>query len=219
MVNENFCSDKKIGAIFGPFFGPKFGHFRSKIRFLDIFFENAHQICLKLGQKLWAIALNHRMAVLCLGKFLFWPFLAIFGSKIHCMWWVSKIWAQKVIFSQKGGLNPLFGWKWPFEPKSSKPTTCNVFLTQKWPKTAKTRIFPDTTLPFDDSKQLPTVSDQVLNKSDVRFQRKCPKTWFLSENGQILDQKRVQKWPRFFCQNKNFHWPFLNNKLSLNSKT
>ena len=45
------------------------------IRFPDIFFESAHQICLKLGQKLWTIALNHRMAVLCLGKFLLWPFL------------------------------------------------------------------------------------------------------------------------------------------------
>ena len=39
MVNENFCSDKKIGAIFGPFFGPKFCHFCSKIRFSHIFFK------------------------------------------------------------------------------------------------------------------------------------------------------------------------------------
>ena len=29
--------------------------------------------------------------------------------------------------------------------------------------------------------------------------------------------KRVQKWPPFFCQNKNFHWPLLNNKFSLNN--
>ena len=47
-------------------------------------------------------------------------------------------------------------------------------------------------------KAISPVSDQVLDKSDVWFRRKCPKTWFLSENGQILDQKRVQKWPRFF---------------------
>jgi hypothetical protein len=59
MVNENFCSSKKIGAIFGPFFGPKIGHFRSKIRFLDIFFETAHQIYLKLGQNLATVALNN----------------------------------------------------------------------------------------------------------------------------------------------------------------
>ena len=72
MVNENFCSDKKLEAIFGP---KKFGHFRSKIRFSDIFFKTAHQICLKLGQKLGTIALCHLKAVLCPGKFLFWPFL------------------------------------------------------------------------------------------------------------------------------------------------
>ena len=39
-----------------------------------------------------------------------------------------------------------------------------------------TRIFLDTTLPFNDSKQLSQVSDQVLDKSDVRIRRKCPKT-------------------------------------------
>ena len=39
--------------------------------FLEIFFEIAHRICLKLGQKLGTIALNHQMAVLCLGNFLF----------------------------------------------------------------------------------------------------------------------------------------------------
>ena len=56
------------------------------------------------------------------------------------------------------------------------------------PKMAKARIFSDTTLPFDDPKQLSQDSDQVLDKSDVRFRRKCPKTWFLTENGQILEQ-------------------------------
>ena len=35
-----------------------------------------------------------------------------------------------------------------------------------------TRIFLDTTLTFDDSKQLSQVSDQVLDKSDVRIRRK-----------------------------------------------
>ena len=51
MGNDNFCSGKKSGPFLDPFFGPKFGHFCSKIRFSDIFFESAHQICLKLGQK------------------------------------------------------------------------------------------------------------------------------------------------------------------------
>ena len=81
-----FVLTKKKQRHFGPFFGPKFGHFRSKIRFLVIFFETAHQICLKFGQKLGTIALNHRMAVLCLGNYFFRHF-GLFGSKIHCMWW------------------------------------------------------------------------------------------------------------------------------------
>ena len=45
----------------------------------------------------------------------------------------------------------------------------------KMAKMAKTRIFLDTTLPKNDSKQLSQVSDQVLDKSDVRIRRKCPK--------------------------------------------
>ena len=53
-------------------------------------------------------------------------------------------------------------------------------------KTAKTRIFLDTTLPFDDSKQLSQVSDQVLDKSDVRIRKK------MTEN-LIFEQK----WPNF----------------------
>ena len=64
----------KIGAIFGAFLGPKFGHFRSKIRFSDIFFETARQICLKLAQKLGTIALNHQMAVLVWENFYFGRF-------------------------------------------------------------------------------------------------------------------------------------------------
>ena len=51
-----------------------------------------------------------------------------------------------------------------------------MYFDPKMAKTAKTRIFLDTTLPFDDSKQLSQVSDQVIDKSDVRIQRKCPKT-------------------------------------------
>jgi hypothetical protein len=59
MVNEIFVLPKKIGAILGPIFGPKIVHFRSKIRFWGIFFKTVHQICLKLGQKLGTVALNH----------------------------------------------------------------------------------------------------------------------------------------------------------------
>ena len=46
---------------------------------------------------------------------------------------------------------------------------------QKNGQNGQKRNFPDTTLPFDDSKQLSSVSDQVLDKSDV---------WFLEENVQ-----------------------------------
>ena len=59
---------------------PIFAIFSQKIRFSDIFFETAHQICLKLGQKLGTIALYHLKAVLCPGKFLFWPFWPFLGQ-------------------------------------------------------------------------------------------------------------------------------------------
>ena len=62
---------------------------------------------------------------------------------------------------------------------SPKPYKCHhmqCIFDPKMAKTAKARIFPDTTLPLDDSKQLSQVSDQVLDKSDVRIRRKCPKT-------------------------------------------
>ena len=68
MVNENFCYDQKIGAIFKVLFRSKNWQFSLKNQVLDIFFKSAHQICLKLGQKLGAVALNHLLAVLCLGN-------------------------------------------------------------------------------------------------------------------------------------------------------
>ena len=55
--------------------------FSQKSVFLDNFFESAYQIYLKLGQKLGSIALNYRVAVMCLGKFLFWPFWSFSGQK------------------------------------------------------------------------------------------------------------------------------------------
>ena len=68
----NFVQTKKRGH-FLPFLVQNLVIFATKIRFLDIFFETA-RICLKLGQNLGTIALDHQMAMLCLGKFLFWPF-------------------------------------------------------------------------------------------------------------------------------------------------
>ena len=74
----------------------------------------------------------------------------------------------------------------------------------KMAETAKKRIFQGTTMSFDDLKQLPPVSDQVLDKSDVRFRRKYPNTWFLNKNGQILDQKRVKNGPDICVRRKIF---------------
>ena len=70
MVNEIFCSEKKSGPFLDPFLVRNLAIFAQK----PGFFETVHQICLKLGQKLGTIALNHRMTVLRLEKFLFWPF-------------------------------------------------------------------------------------------------------------------------------------------------
>ena len=45
----------------------------------------------------------------------------------------------------------------------------NKKIKNKLAKTAKIIIFLDTTLPFNDSKQLSQVSGKVLDKSNVRF--------------------------------------------------
>ena len=101
MVNEFFFWQKT-----GPFldlFVQNLAIFAQKscfltlVSFSDIFFETAHQICLKLGQKMGAITLNHRMAVLCLGNTCFGRF---------CHFWV------------KNTLHVVLGCFWSF---SSKP--------------------------------------------------------------------------------------------------
>ena len=56
----------------------------------------------------------------------------------------------------------------------------------KMAKTAKTRNFLDITLSFDDSKLMFPVSDQVLDKSDVQFQKKMPENLIFE-----------QEWPNF----------------------
>ena len=72
--------------------------------------------------------------------------------------------------------------------KWSKTSICHhkqCIFDQKWAKMAKTRIFPDTTLPLFDWKQLSQVFEQVTWNSDLRFWRKSSKTWFFG-----------QKWPK-----------------------
>ena len=75
-----FVLTKNLGH-FWALFWSKIWPFSLKIRFSDIFFETTHQICLKLGQKLGTVALNHQMAVLCLGNFIFLPFWPFLGQK------------------------------------------------------------------------------------------------------------------------------------------
>ena len=60
-----------------------------------------------------------------------------------------------------------------------------MYFDPKKAKKAKNRKFPDKTLPFDDSKQLSPVSDQVLDKSGAK-----------------KDKKRVQKCHRFLLEQK-----------------
>ena len=67
-----------------------FWPFLAKNRFLDILFESAHRICLKHSKKLGTVVWNHSMAVLFLGKFLFWPF---FGQKYIACGDVIWFWA------------------------------------------------------------------------------------------------------------------------------
>ena len=69
-------------------------------------------------------------------------------------------------------------------------------------KMAKTSIFPDTTLPFDDSKQLSPVSDEDLDKSDERLRRKCPKTSFSSKMAKFWTKKGSKNCPDFLSEQK-----------------
>ena len=86
---SNFCH-------FWPFLAKKSGFWT---------FSSNPQICLKLGQKLGTIALNHRMAVLCLVKFSF------------CLFWPFLVKNTLLVVTLYGFLAE----KWPFEPISSKP--------------------------------------------------------------------------------------------------
>ena len=72
---------------------------------------------------------------------------------------------------------------------------------------AKTRIFLDTTLPLNDSKQLSQVSDQVLDKSDVRI-RNVQKLDFLAKNG--------QKWQKLAVFGQNLENEIFFQKSALN---
>ena len=65
-----------------------------------------------------------------------------------------------------------------------------------------TRIFLDTTLQFDDSKQLSQVSDQVLDKSDVLIRKKCPKPDFWAKMAKFWTKKGSKNGPDFLSEQK-----------------
>ena len=59
-------------------------------------------------------------------------------------------------------------------------------------KTAKTRIFLDTTLPLNDSKQLSQVTDQVLETNLMcKFEENIQKPDFWAKNGQTWQKLAV----------------------------
>ena len=86
MVNENFCSGKKIGAIFGPFFGPKSGHFCYKSQVLGHFFQNRTSDLSKTWSETGDNCFESSNGSVVSRKILVLAVLAIFGSKIHCLW-------------------------------------------------------------------------------------------------------------------------------------
>ena len=98
-----------------------------------------------------------------------------------------------------------FGRKWPKTTQNHIMSPQAMYFRPKTEKTVKTRIFSDTTLAFDDSNQLSPVSDQVLDKSDVRIRRKCPKKPYFSAKMAKFWTKKGPKMARFFCRNINFY--------------
>ena len=54
---------------------------------------------------------------------------------------------------------------------------------------AKTKIYLDTTLPFNDSKQLSQVSDQVLDKSDNALEENVQKPDFWAKMAKFWTKK------------------------------
>ena len=61
---------------------------------------------------------------------------------------------------------------------SPNPYKCHHMQCIFDPKMAKTRIFSDTTLLFDDSKQFSSVSDKALENLMCRFEENVRKNDF-----------------------------------------
>ena len=101
MVNENFCSDKnrvhfwtlfwsKIFAIFAQ--NQFFGHFlRNRISDLSRTWSETGENCFEP---------SNGSVLLCLGKFLFWPFWSFLGQKYIACGDIIWFWAFFAIFFQ-----------------------------------------------------------------------------------------------------------------------
>ena len=74
-----------------------------------------------------------------------------------------------------------------------------MYFDQKLPKQPKQK-----TLPLNGLKQLFPVSDQILERSNVQFQRKPPKNLNFERKRPNFGQKRGPRMTQFF-QNINFH--------------
>ena len=96
------------------------------------------------------------------------------NSDIKCMY-QQKYKLAVLSIQGRGSKHRRFGRKWPKTAQNHMPPHA-MYFDPKMAKAAETRIFPNKTLPFNDSKQLSPVSDQFLDKSDVQFGGKCPKT-------------------------------------------
>ena len=91
-----------------------------------------------------------------------------------------------------------------FWPKNSQNSQNKNFhrrnTTIKWFKATVPSFWPSF-------RQIWCADSKKMSENMI-FERKWPN----------FGPKKGPKWPWFFYQNKNCHWPFLNNKLSSNNK-
>ena len=95
-----FVLTKKTAPFLDPFLVQNLAIFAQKIKFSVIFFETTHQICLKLGQKLGTVALNHQMTVLCLENSCFGCFGHFWVKNYIACGVIILLWAVLAIFLQ-----------------------------------------------------------------------------------------------------------------------
>ena len=85
MVNENFCSDKKSGPFLDPFW-PKIWPFLLKNQVFGDFLRNSTSDLSKIWSETGDNCFESSNCSVVSGKILVLAVLAIFGSKIYCLW-------------------------------------------------------------------------------------------------------------------------------------